>query len=493
MDSSPLKRKRSIFGSGVQDDIEDHKRIRELSPADSAISNEALTHLTPWLPSEIIPMIWKSCDADTLKTMRLTCMLWADEIGKILFRHVTMIPHIYFMERFVDTFKPSKVCGYIRRLVVRVSWVDQLSLLHEKYIESQKYDAGHRAHTSSFWTLEDFYKIYPPESRDHHMIALEIAVFAKVIALLPHVRVLQTDFRYQPSSDEPGSFQPPAWKTLLRRFDLEDTEHGVIGESNHNPGYAFAFCTSLMYALAVNDFRLQALYLHDLDPTALSLPEFDEEEGNEKVHPATLFLGFCKRLVWLEVTIADHRDWRGAQAEIAESSAALLQKNFTCKQNELAIFLNAHCPRLRNLVLMDIVLLGQSDEKKACWVALLDSLRRVFNRRGPWRRRIDFQGFFTNLGRQHWHVENNDGRPAEGVKSKMVEWFRDKDASLDTCPLRVFRIGQDENDVTVPDDILIQATDLSWSMSCPAEDMPIVNSDSSSSSGNSDAGMQDAN
>ena len=80
---------------------------------------------------------------------------------------------------------------------------------------------------------------------------------------------------------------------------------------------------------------------------------------------------------------------------------------------------------------------------------------------------MNFYGYMTDLGRQHWHIAEDTSNDSSSVKTRMIDWFQNKSALERACPLNVFEVAREELDVNQEDDIFRNATDQSWSMVCP--------------------------
>ena len=140
-----------------------------------------------------------------------------------------------------------------------------------------------------------------------------------------------------------------------------------------------------------------------------------------------------------------------------------------CDGRALVMFLGREVPKLQSLTLKDVMLFTHGGEEppgqRQCWINVLKALKRKIR-----LTTVDFGGFLSNLGRQHWHIDDDTSHPkADSVKARMIKWFLNNSAVEKACPLNAFELSEGELDTSKDDDVLRAATDDSWTLACPSD------------------------
>ena len=338
--------------------------------------------------------------------------------------------------------------------------------------------------------------------------------------------------RWGTPADDYGS-APPALRALAASFDMQDPfDEGLFGGERHYEEPSIFW--SIAAPLGTSAPCLKTLALTQFDPLIVSGDgngdDFDDDEGNSCAHPFALFSRVFNRLSHLDMRLSD-LDGNGTEGSVASATASILRraprlpslklhiqeslwcklsasdywggtiqsplddgipviefllmqggrsagfphlkclelKSVICDGNALAVFLWKEVPNLQSLTLKDCMFFARGDleppDQRQCWIDTLKMLRRSLR-----LTTVDFGGFVTNRGRQHWHItEDASLSHPDSVKARMIKWFLDKTAVENACPLNVFELGEGELDTSKDDDVLRAATDESWSMTCPLD------------------------
>ncbi|KAJ9607935.1 hypothetical protein H2200_008014 [Cladophialophora chaetospira] len=379
-------------------------------------------------------------------------------LGRVLFEKITIVPHFYFLEKFIYTFQRSRLRDHVRQVLIDFCWVGQL------FSKAALRDAGsERPHAGSVNTLEEYNNFYK-RGQEANVSSLESAMLATTLTLTTNVEVVEVDF--EGDLDRPGRFDfegtrwpipPPIYVNLLESLgaDTVDLRQKNIEPIWHAPDRLHR---SLATALGTSVPKLRNLILHRFDPFAVQGDADSTTNFAFHGYSATMFLQALSRISHLDMRLSDDDDLEDPLS-FSKCVASMLQKafhlsslrlhsyeTFTCRwdvigvdvcdisrsilarwigpemrrgafpalkslwlQNldlttkEIEDFLTVQCPQLRHLTIQNCVLLPEiirlGDECRPCWVAVLKNLKRKLALES-----IDLRGFLTNLGRQHWHI-----------------------------------------------------------------------------------------
>ena len=496
---------------------------------DLTVRQQKQPKLNPFanLPNELVQHVFTFLDTPTLKNVRLGCSSWAyDLVGPFMFETVTLIPHLYFMDLYLYTFRTSRL--RIRTMFIDARWVEQMVGLHHKYEGTKGYDSEHRAHASSCYTLAQLFDLYA--NKTEHLRALESAAIATIQSSMTTLTTLKMNLFRHPhywddrerSPSQGPTPHPPALAALLYKLRVEET--GDFGEINDWPIFPpRSRYLSIVGALVVAAPQLKQLILQHFDSRTL-YPNYRDEgfdhSINNSVHPRRLFIEVLNRVAHADIQLTG--DSSGIERPLADTKCRMLRsaskltslklhvransscqinmiyetfgvkhipllksfcdrtvpsaslpslrtlwlRDLACTSQELQHFLVVETPRLQSLTLDNCMLIRPEEQKdsRACWIKTLKQLRTDMR-----LTMIDFRGYVTNMGRQHWHIAEDSFRnDLSSVKARMIDWFLNKNALEKSCPLNVFEIGEEELEEKQEGDILCNATDESWSMTCPA-------------------------
>ena len=496
------------------------------------------------LPNEIIRHVFTFCDTRTLCNARLGCSTWAYEvIGAFLFDTVTLIDHMYFLDRFIYAFRLSPLRLRIRKLVIDERWKDQLVMLHNLHQDGViEYDPYHRASPAGH-TLDILYQRYRTcqwTAMLRHMLSDAFNAIYLMLKSVVSVEIdsgicpYETDHWEDPEMTETlrrCSPKPAAYRAFLSRFGIED-EVPIFEINRMMVGYYYLLSWPKAQILTKMAPQLQELVLKqfttrcvgedmsgidspqiwELGPVLNNIPYLDMrlssdvcQQGPKLRESTTRMLRSARNLLSLRLQ-AHHTlpccleemdcPWEGYCPRkwephieclhilsylLAEQAPAALPSlkslwlhNVVCTSGEIEHFLAMETPKLQHFTLSNGMLLEESEGEntRACWITTLQSLRSRLCLKA-----VDFGGYLTNLGRQHWHI--TEGNPqAESVKGRMIDWFLDKGMPRSACPLDVFELTEGKLDTMHEDDVLHAATDESWSMFCPQRELLVQLTDS---------------
>ena len=482
-------------------------------------------------PTELIQLVFTYCDTETLKSARLGCSIWAYKmIGPFLFDTVTLIPHLYFMDRFLFTFRSSPLTKHMKRMVIDLRWLEQMFGLDDLLPEGFSYDPLRGANESSLFTLEQLVKLYHVE-RTEHLRVLESASFSAIFSITTSLAKMELNFGlgpYECSPEEKARGQvcspmPVALKALLASFGIGQ-DGAMLAEKSrpfHRPHIYWSLAAPLVFLPCLK----QLVFLH-FHPVMVYDDWYDQSpsdiESASIVHPIALFNQVFRRLSHFDVRTTswtddmeedtamftmdilrsasnvpslrlhiqdtleccpdDKDDWGDAPRHPYENSIPLLKRflqlqtpsvslpnirflwlqNLVCSPQELEHFLTRETPKLQSFTLVNCVLDEREHWRRhlPCCVLTLKRLRRKLHLTS-----VDFGGFLKNLGRQHWHITEKPACSApNSVKAQMIEWFLDKSAPDESCPMNVFEVGYKR-----PTGVHLCATDKTWSVLCPEQ------------------------
>ncbi|KIW67201.1 hypothetical protein PV04_06468 [Phialophora macrospora] len=199
--SDPVRLKRTQ----VEDDLSLlASDLRENRPLPVKVGSDQDTCTLPAaFPSELARSIMVLCDTETLKNFRLTTSMWDHAPGPIMFNQVTIVPHIYFMERFFYAFRTSKLRERVREILIDNRWAEQLVGAVQKSPEIGQ----RRPYEGSMFTLGESIEFYSSktnyESDVYYYPSLESNLFATLFTLTSALEVVRTVRLY--TFDEGGN------------------------------------------------------------------------------------------------------------------------------------------------------------------------------------------------------------------------------------------------------------------------------------------------
>ena len=485
------------------------------------------------LPNEVLQLIWRHCDTETLKNVRLGCSTWANQmVGPFLFTKITLIPHLYFTDRFIDAFRPSPLRNHIKTISIELCCLEAMYNLADNSCCGPRrvsYNTTHRASSTSLYSMDELNEIYT-EPRGMHLINLETAALTGALSILPCLTDVHAnfDFRHQSICK-----RPPALRALIQNLGLDSKWIETSDDELSSERYTAHW--PVISALSVGASKIKVLRIEEFDPyrivsgdCVVTLQSLAKTH-NKLSHPALLFAAMANKLKHLELQLNDCHDdgyaevtanttvqllgmvtklqslrlhchsemscipggqpWmRGSTRTIASACKPLLPffqqarlksikpafeqlrtlwlQNTAANWREYLDFFVQDCPQLENLTIKNCMLLKMDQANAAfpCWISLLHDLKASLNLVN-----IDFQGFLTNTGKQHWHISDKASTSDGDVKSKMIKWFLSKDFSTYQCPLRACEIKVGGTDLIGKESDLRAATDKTWSMECPCD------------------------
>jgi hypothetical protein len=418
-------------------------------------SDQGTFTLPAAFPSELVQAIMALCDTETLKNFRLTTSVWDHALGPIMFNQVSIVPHLYFIERFFHTFRTSKLRECVRKILIDNLWAEQLVGAVEKSPEIGQ----RRPYDGSMFTLGESIAFYASKTSyefdTYYYPSLESNMFATIFTLASALETVEADFRlipritwrHGPGGESPVP-PPPVYRAFLESIGPE-TAHlqGVVHEQ-----LPYVTLQSLVPILSTSAPCLKGLILHSLIPRGHQC----RQGASAREELDTLSVRIFSRLSRLDMRLTDldyvdpvvtstdtvkllrnapnlqtlrlhcqehprrcvkkldeeepHRpvlalfDSPSASSPAFSVLKSLWLQNLACTAKELEHFVAVQCPQLRHFTIKNCFLLpsnstGARGSRRACWVTFLKHLKPNLS-----LETVEFRGCLTNLGRQHWHI-----------------------------------------------------------------------------------------
>ncbi|KAI1628769.1 hypothetical protein EDD37DRAFT_670662 [Exophiala viscosa] len=462
----------------------------------------------PFLPTEVTELIFSFCDTETLKQVRCCCSTWAyGKVGCSLFdSEITLIAHLYFLERFLYVFRSSPLMSCIRSLYIDLRWSSQFGMLEDWCTREGKAFVGDlRARPDSTYTLRDLVQLYPDslyvqvfrprdsmagtrgdmeqlrsvESRTDHLNSVQSAAFGAVLGLCSSLRVLKINF-----GTDPGCMPIlPAFVALMKTLGVR--ERGEIS-SGGRPALERGLLRSIVPALGFVMPSLTELSLLDFIPYLLYQDgDADESVGPiDFVQPRMLLGRVLGGLSHLDLRLSRYAQdtrWQKAKAVVDFLQQQRLPKlrslrlhsdiGLACNHPTpplLEDILGRHCRNLQSLTIrngkLGLIRPPSEDDwdpSGTCWPAMLRRLNPRLS-----LTELEFGGYLGNAYQADFHVADGDKHGDDCLKARVIRWFLDPRIPANPSPLDMFEIHKFEGDVD-DEEACIAATDDSWSLDCP--------------------------